>query len=130
MSSSHLSELEQRTIGEIRNNALTDRIRARTAAAPDWVRIGIGDDAAVLEPKRGCVDVFTTDCLVEGIHFRRDWTSARDIGHKALAVNLSDLAAMGAEPRGLLLSLAMPGDFALQDFDGLIDGFSQLAQHA
>src|SRR5688572_21896778 len=74
------------------------------------------------------LEVITTDSLVEGVHFRRDWSSPRSIGHKALAVNLSDLAAMGADPRASLLSLALPGDYLLADFDALIDGFVDLAR--
>jgi thiamine-monophosphate kinase len=81
----------------------------------------------VLVPERGRVDVVTTDCQIEGVHFRRDWTAPEAIGHKALAVNLSDLAAMGAAPRAVFLSLALPGDFPLADFDALIDGFVSLA---
>jgi thiamine-monophosphate kinase len=61
------------------------------------------------------------------VHFRRQWSTPQDIGHRALAVNLSDLAAMGASPRALLLSLALPADLPLEDFDGLIDGFTALA---
>ncbi len=62
------------------------------------------------------------------MHFRREWTTAGAIGHKALAVNLSDLAAMGATPRAALLSLAMPAEFLLEDFDALVDGFVSLAE--
>src|SRR3990170_1874022 len=67
---------------------------------------GIGDDTAVLD---GGV-VVTQDALVEGVHFRPDWISWRDLGYKAAAVNLSDLAAAGAEPEALIVSLALPGD--------------------
>ena len=73
------------------------------------------------------VDVVTTDSLVEDVHFRRAWSTSRDIGHRALAVNLSDLASMGAAPRALLLSLALPAQLPLDEFDGLIDGFLALA---
>lgn len=107
--------------------ALIARLRARVPAAPDWVLTGIGDDAAVLAPARGMVEVMTADALVEGIHFRRDWSSPADIGHKALAVNLSDLAAMGATPRAALLSLTLPASLPLDDFDALLDGFLALA---
>lgn len=96
-------------------------------ASPDWVLTGIGDDAAVLAPARGMVEVVTADALVEGVHFRREWSSPADIGHKALAVNLSDLAAMGATPRAALLSLTLPPAFPLDDFDALLDGFLVLA---
>ena len=85
--------------------------------------LGVGDDAAVLEPERGCVDVVSTDSLVEDVHFRRDWTPMTAVGHKALAACLSDLAAMGARPRAALLSLALPAGFRLSDFDALLDGF-------
>ncbi len=71
--------------------------------------VGIGDDAAVLAAPDGRV-VATTDFLLEGRHFRRDWSSARDVGHKAAARSLADVAAMGAVPTALLVALAVPGD--------------------
>jgi len=71
---------------------------------------------------RGALDVVTTDALVEGVHFRRDWTTAHAIGAKAVAVNFSDLAAMGAAPRVVLLSLVLPAALPLADFDALVDG--------
>ncbi len=114
-------------ISDLTERALIARLRARVPASPDWVITGIGDDAAVLAPARGMVEVVTSDALVEGIHFRREWASPADIGHKALAVNLSDLAAMGATPRAALLSLTLPPLFPLDDFDGLLDGFLALA---
>ena len=61
------------------------------------------------------------------MHFRRDWTAPHAIGHKAVAVNLSDLAAMGATPRVVLLSLGLPADLPLADFDDLIDGVARTA---
>jgi thiamine-monophosphate kinase len=71
--------------------------------------LGVGDDAAVISaPDRRVVA--TTDLLVEGRHFRRDWSSPADIGVKAAAQNLADVAAMGAAPTGLLIGLAAPGD--------------------
>jgi thiamine-monophosphate kinase len=90
--------------------------------------LGIGDDAAVLAGERGSVQVVTTDSLIETVHFRRDWTRAAAIGHRALAVNLSDLAAMGATPRAALLSLALPPSLPLADFDELIDGLVTLGE--
>jgi thiamine-monophosphate kinase len=69
--------------------------------------VGIGDDAAVLAAPDGRV-VASTDFLLEGRHFRRDWSGAADVGHKAAARSLADVAAMGAEPSGLLVALAAP----------------------
>ena len=113
-----------RDLGEHR---LLDRIRARVPPAPPWVAVGIGDDAAVVEPVHGALDVVTTDAMVEGVHFDRRFSSMTAVGHKALAINLSDLAAMGATPRVALLSLALPGDLAVHDVDRLLDGLLDLA---
>ncbi|UGB37471.1 thiamine-phosphate kinase [Frateuria soli] len=105
---------------------LIDRIRDRTALAREDVRLGIGDDAAVLAVPPGQELAVAIDTLVEGVHFPRG-TAPRDIGWKALAVNLSDLAAMGATPAWALLALTLPhGDAAI--VDGLADGFAQLAR--
>ena len=112
-------------IGE---HALIERLRARAGDPPAWVTLGIGDDAAVVQPQRGELITITTDSLVDGVHFKRAWTTAASVGHKALAVSLSDLAAMGATPRASLLSLALPPDFELQDFDHLIDAFIALGR--
>jgi thiamine-monophosphate kinase len=90
--------------------------------------IGIGDDAAVVEPERNRVEVLSVDALVEGVHFDRAFTPPRAIGHRALAVNLSDLAAMGAAPRACLLSMALPPTLPIDDFDAMIDGLAALAR--
>lgn len=74
------------------------------------VRVGIGDDAAVLRPSDGAEWIVTQDALVEDVHFRRRWMDPESLGWKAMAVSVSDLAAMGAEPRAALLTLALPDD--------------------
>src|SRR3954453_18491793 len=83
--------------------------------------LGPGDDAAVVAAGDGRV-VASTDLLVEGIHFRRDWSSAYDVGRKAAAQNLADIAAMGAWPTAVLVGLAAPPDLPLEWVDGLADG--------
>ena len=119
-----------RTVADLGEHALLDRLRARVPPAPAWVALGIGDDAAVFEPAPNELVVATTDTLVEGVHFDPRLATFADLGHKALAVNLSDLAAMGATPRAALLSLALPDAVAVVDFDALVDGFLAAAAAA
>jgi thiamine-monophosphate kinase len=117
----------EQTVADLGEHALIERIRARVPAAPSWVALGMGDDAAVIEPARNRAEVVTTDALVEGVHFDRAYVPPAAIGHKALAVNLSDLAAMGAEPRAALLSIVLPGAMSVADFDGMMGGWFALA---
>ena len=106
---------------------LIARIRARVATRADVV-LGIGDDAALLAPPPGRQLVVTADTLNDGVHFPRG-TSPADIGWKALAVNLSDLASMGAEPAWCTLSLSLPQSDPAW-IEGFLDGFLDLAgQH-
>jgi thiamine-monophosphate kinase len=106
---------------------LIERIRQRVPPPPPSLVIGIGDDAAVAAPDRGAFQVLTTDALVEGIHFERRFSSFAEIGHKALAVNISDIASMGGAPRFALLSLMLPGTLNVSDVDGLLDGMLALS---
>jgi thiamine-monophosphate kinase len=115
------------TVSELTEQELISRIKARLPPQPPWLLVGIGDDAAVVEPVRNQVEVVTVDAIVEGVHFDRRFTPPAAIGHRALAVNLSDLAAMGATPRLALLSLALPSELACDDFDAIADGFAALA---
>ena len=115
-----------RTVSDIGEHALISRITARFAMPP-WVLVGPGDDAAVIQPERGALDVLTTDALVEGVHFDRRFVPPDAIGHRALAVNLSDLAAMGAAPRAALLSFVLPDDLEVDVVDGIVDGLIALA---
>lgn len=115
---------------------LVARIRERAACAPDSpgnavparredVLIGIGDDAALLQPPPGMQLAMAVDTLVRGVHYPIDTTPA-DLGWKALAVNLSDLAAMGAEPLWALLALTLP-DAQSAWLDAFLDGWCALA---
>jgi thiamine-monophosphate kinase len=118
--------VSNRTVSEIGEHALISRITARLAT-PSWVLVGPGDDAAVIRPERGALDVLTTDAQVEGIHFDRRFVPPDAIGHRALAVNLSDLAAMGAAPRAALLSLVLPDDMEVRFIDAVVAGLLTLA---
>lgn len=105
-----------------------DHICRRFADLPANGFEGIGDDCAVLPLADGDALVFTADLLVEGVHFLRHATSARDLGAKALAVNLSDVAAMGARPVATLLSVALPSD-ATGDWAGeFMEGYRDLSE--
>ncbi|MFT3763141.1 MAG: thiamine-phosphate kinase [Pseudoxanthomonas sp.] len=103
---------------------LIERIRSRAASRDDVV-LGIGDDAAILQPPPGRQLIVTADTLNAGVHFP-EATAATDIGWKSLAANLSDLAAMGAQPAWCTLSLSLPKSDPVW-LDGFIDGFLQLA---
>jgi thiamine-monophosphate kinase len=119
--------LSPSTVGDCSERELIARVRRRLPPAPAWLLVGIGDDAAVVEPERNRVEVLTVDAVVEGVHFDRAFVPADAIGHRALAVNLSDLAAMGAAPRLALWSMALPAALPLADFDAIADGFASLA---
>jgi thiamine-monophosphate kinase len=103
--------------------AILDRIRSKAGASK--MALGIGDDCAIFRPKGKHEElVFTTDMLIEDVHFRRATHSAAQTGHQALARGLSDIAAMGAEPRFCLFSVAFPkwadGRWISQFFDGFL----------
>jgi thiamine-monophosphate kinase len=115
------------TVADHSEGELIARISDRLPARPGWIPVGIGDDAAVVEPERNRLEVLSVDALVEGVHFDRAFTPPAAIGHRALAVNLSDLAAMGATPRLALVSLALPRSLSLAEFDDIMDSLITLA---
>jgi thiamine-monophosphate kinase len=108
------------TVGALGEFGLIDAVTARMPLG-SAVLLGPGDDAAVVAAPDGRV-VASTDMLVEGRHFRRDWSSAEDIGAKAAAVNLADITAMGAVPTALLVGLGAPPDLPVAWAEGLADG--------
>jgi thiamine-monophosphate kinase len=101
---------------------ICEEAKTRNAA----VRVGIGDDCAVLKTLPGHELVVTTDFCLEGRHFRRDWHTAESAGHRCLARGLSDIAAMGARPLAAFLSLALPSAFDEDWFAGFMRGFEAL----
>ncbi len=98
-------ERQQSSGGEL---ALIAGVRTRAGSASGRVRLGIGDDCALLRPAAGEELAVTTDFSLETVHFRRDWHTPESVGHRCLARGLSDLAAMGARPMATFLSLALP----------------------
>jgi thiamine-monophosphate kinase len=111
--------------------ALIETIRKRAGAARSGspaLRVGIGDDCAVLRPNAGHEICVTTDFTLENTHFRRDWHPPESVGHRCLARGLSDLAAMGAEPLAVFLSLAIPRKMPGEWVDRFLDGFLALAK--
>ncbi len=114
----------ERTLADLGESALIRRIEKRAGHAPGtaWA-LGIGDDAAILRTRSNEELVLSTDVQVEGVHFRFGREGPHTIGRRTLAVNLSDLAAMGAEPVGSLLSLCAPPAMKVSTFDGLVSGF-------
>ncbi len=106
---------------------LIDRITRHVENHPLAVR-GIGDDCAHNRIPEGCELLTSTDMLLEGVHFRRDWTNLETLGRKAVAVNVSDVAAMGAKPRFLYLGLALPDDATVEEVDAFMDGFLSEAE--
>ncbi len=96
--------------------SLIERIRKLLPPVREPATMGLGDDAAVIRQADGQVLLVTTDMLVEGVHFDRSFMSAADLGYKSLAVNLSDIAAMGGIPTCCFLSLALPPSLSLSWF--------------
>ncbi len=112
-------DLTVETVAELGEFGLVDRITSQLVTT-DAVVLGAGDDAAEIALDGNLV--VTTDVLVDLRHFRRDWSTAHEIGRKAAASNLSDLNAMGAEPLALTIGLAVPGDLPVAWVDELVRG--------
>lgn len=120
-------------LSDVGEFGLIGRLRGAVDASRDRTRggrvvLGIGDDAAVLGVSRVRQLVATIDTLVEGVHFRLDWSTAEDLGWKSLAVNLSDLGAMGAEPLAVLVAIALPPDTDAEWVEQLYSGIDQCAE--
>lgn len=104
-----------------------ERIQRRIQTNPQVVR-GIGDDCAQTRLPAGHELVTSMDLLLDGVHFRRDWASMTTIGRKSVAVNVSDIAAMGGQPHFLYLGLGLPPEISVEQVDAFIDGFLHEAE--
>lgn len=118
------------TVGERGEHALIEWLRRHLPAPGPDIVVGIGDDAAVLRPPRNAYLVQTTDALVDGVHISTRLMTPEAIGRRAVAVNLSDLAAMAARPDWLLLSLVLPDHFPVAAFEALVTGAAETARAA
>lgn len=113
-------------IEELGEFGLIQRIKERFPSTNNSVLLAIGDDAALFKPTKEKSILVTTDTLREGIHFKKRYATAFDIGWKAVAVSLSDIAAMGGVPKYLLLSLGIPGNISSGEIETLLDGIGQI----
>ncbi|MFY9553314.1 MAG: thiamine-phosphate kinase [Blastocatellia bacterium] len=105
---------------------IISRLKARAGVNPD-VRVGIGDDAAVIKGADGRDLIACCDLMVEGVHFQLGWTPPRLLGRKALAVSLSDVAAMGGTPKFAMVGIAIPHSCSAEFIDELFDGMFEMA---
>ncbi len=115
---------------DLTEEQLLEAIRRVLSGAGPEVRVGVGDDAAVLAPTAGEL-VITADALVENVHFLRGSIAARDLGHKAIVVNVSDIAAMGASPRSAVCTLTLTEDveasWVMELFGGMREACDEYA---
>jgi thiamine-monophosphate kinase len=107
--------------------AIIGHIRRRLPPPPASLIVAVGDDAAVMVPERGAMQVLTTDAVIEGVHFDRRLSTLADVGYKSIAVNLSDIAAMGGTASLVLISLMLPDGTSLAEIDALFDGILEMA---
>ena len=114
------------TLAALGERGLIARLRQRLPTPGPDLLVGIGDDAAAIRWGEGTL-LLTTDTLLEGVHFRRSTATLRDIGAKAIAVNVSDIAAMGGEPCYALLALALPPTLGVAEVDELYAGIQDMA---
>ena len=125
---SNLPPPEAGSVADLGEFGLIARITSARDLSPATL-LGPGDDAAVLSAADGRV-VISTDVLVEGVHFRLDWSTPHQVGRKAVAANLADIAAMGAVPTGLVVGLAVPRRTPVSTVDALVDGMWEESSQA
>lgn len=113
-----------RDIGEVR---LIEQIRKKVPVF-GRTKVGVGDDAALLKGSGKSLELFSTDLIVEGVDFSFDTMRPEEVGRKALAVNLSDIAAMGGDPEAILIALALPASAKLDSVQRFLNGLIKLAK--
>ncbi|MCB1218749.1 thiamine-phosphate kinase [bacterium] len=125
--------MSQAATTQVNEAGIIGQIRRRFSCTNNRLLVGLGDDAAVIGPEEGqtagrrlnvCSQVLATDILVEGVHFSRRYMNLREIGYKAVSVNVSDMAAMGAECVYALGNLGVPRDASNEEVGELLDGVS------
>ena len=114
-------------VSDLGENGLLDLIRTWSASASKQVPLGVGDDAAILSPSGNREIVVSTDAYLDGVHFTRDIFAPDDIGHKAMAAALSDLAAMGAEGIAAFVDLTVREDEDIDFLRGVYQGMARIA---
>ncbi|RJQ15963.1 MAG: thiamine-phosphate kinase [Nitrospiraceae bacterium] len=114
-------------LSELGEFGLIKRLRAKCKNVPPEIMAGIGDDAAAIKTGTGKILV-TSDMLLEGIHFDLSFTTFRQLGHKFLSVNISDIFAMGGKPKYFFISLGIPGHLKPEDIDNLYSGILKVAK--
>jgi thiamine-monophosphate kinase len=107
---------------------LIRRLRSACSAGGDRILLGIGDDAAVIRPEGGRSLILTTDAMAEGVHFDRSYFPLESLGWKCLAVNLSDVAAMGGTPVCCVMTAALPESWSVEEVDALYEGLGKCAR--
>ena len=115
-------------LSEIGEFGFIDRFSGKFSSLNEAKVSGIGDDCAIMPLDDEYEQIVTTDLLIEDIHFIRSAITAFDLGYKALAVNLSDIAAMGGEPTASFLSIALPGDTDIEYMDDVMEGYRALSE--
>ena len=119
---------EKRGLAELGEFGLIERIRQQAGSAP-FLRLGIGDDCSVQVVGSEEELLTSTDLLIEGVHFDFSWTDYEQLGRKCVAVNISDIAAMGGTPKSLYLGVAAPPDVSLENLERFVQGFLEETQH-
>ncbi|MEL6650802.1 MAG: thiamine-phosphate kinase [Bacteroidota bacterium] len=112
------------SISNLGEFGLIDRLTKKVASRQQRTVKGVGDDAAIVKSTDGKVQVYSSDMLVEGIHFDLSYMPLRHLGYKAVAVNVSDIAAMNAQPYGITISIAVSSRFSVEALDELYEGIN------